>query len=77
MTNAKDPIHFMDSNVKYNEGLTKREYFAARAMQGMLANKSIFNGEIEGNHDAENYDFIGKEAAFIADALIKALNENQ
>lgn len=28
-------------NQTYESGLTKREYFAARALQGMLANPSI------------------------------------
>lgn len=58
-------------------GLTKREYFAAMAMQGLLSNVTVFNGEIQGNHSAENLDFVCKESAYLADALIKALNETQ
>lgn len=50
------------------EGLTLREYFAARAMQGMMSNPSIidqFKGE----------DRIAKHAFVIADAMIKAGGE--
>lgn len=48
-------------------GLTKREYFAAMALQGILAaNKSMPISEI-GN--------VGKVSAFFADELIEALNE--
>jgi hypothetical protein len=54
----------------YHLGLTKREYFAAMAMQGMLANSSNCNTEW-------NYETIGKHCALAADALIKALNEIQ
>jgi len=45
-------------------GLTKREYFAAMAMQGLLAN---------GNY-ITNYKFLGEESVMFANALIEALN---
>jgi hypothetical protein len=45
-------------------GLTKREYFAAMAMQGLLAN---------GNY-ITNYKFLGEESVIFANALIEALN---
>lgn len=83
MTNGNESAHgygycTADGRSVQNEpGLTKREYFAAMAMQGIVSNRSVFNGEIEGNHDGENYDFIAKESVCIADALIKALNETQ
>ena len=44
------------------EGLTKREYFAAMAMQGILARGSFSRG------------FVAKHAVDYADALIDALN---
>ena len=46
-------------------GLTKRELFAAMAMQGMLANES---------NDWDG-DFYAKGAVLLADALIKQLAE--
>lgn len=46
--------------------LTKREYFAALVMQGMMANNKI------GNISAKAY---ADDSVLCADALIKALNE--
>ena len=47
-------------------GLTKREYFAAMAMQGLLANtKNSF------------YERVANDALDAADALINALNKEQ
>ena len=51
----------------YTKGLTKREYFAAMAMQGLLANM--------GNNYL--YEIQAKDSVKIADTLIKALNESQ
>ena len=45
-------------------GLTKREYFAAMAMQGLLANGKYIC----------NYKFLGEESVMFANALIEALN---
>lgn len=54
------------------EGLTKRELFAAMAMQGLLAhNCDHFQGE-----DLEPTG-IGKRSVDLADALITALNEGR
>ena len=47
-------------------GLTKREYFAAKAMQGLLADPSI--SEITG---------IAETAVTLADMLIAALEERK
>lgn len=49
-------------------GLTKREYIAAMAMQGMLANQ--FNCSIESNA-------LAKESISYADALLKQLEESK
>lgn len=59
-----------------NNGLTKREYFAAMAMQGLLTripNKFINDvdlGVLESKRIAE-------ESAIMADELINALNKGQ
>lgn len=49
-----------------NTGLTKREYFAAMAMQGLLANHSLTNADDE---------TIAMTALDAADVLINALNK--
>lgn len=51
-------------------GLTKREYFAAAALQGMLANETMAD-------DAATPSGAGMAAVNIADALIAALNLNK
>lgn len=49
-------------------GLTKREYFAALAMQGILA-----RGPFQGQDPAD--EFVAKWSVDSADALIDALNK--
>lgn len=68
MTDGRHPAFVVpDSDPVWAYGLTKREYFAAAAMQGMLANSS--------------YDWSGEEeeaseqCLAYADSLIDALNE--
>jgi hypothetical protein len=46
------------------EELTKREYFAAMALQGLLANGKYIT----------NYKLLGEESVMFANALIEALN---
>lgn len=46
-----------------NQGLTKREYFATMAMQGLAARPDLA------------YELIPREAIEMADALIEALNK--
>jgi hypothetical protein len=69
-TNSNEPI-----NIIYNlriiistTGLTKREYFAAKAMQGIIANKDGLDIKIER---------IVESAVDIADALIEELNKTK
>ena len=53
--------HFDDSQGAYiqDDGMTLRDYFAARAMQSMLNNSS-------------NYESVAKYAYKMADAMMKA-----
>lgn len=70
MTKPNEPINSIPDLNNHPStwiGLTKREYFAAMAMQGIVANVCT-----DINHQ-EN----AKEAVIHADALIKALNESQ
>lgn len=70
MTHPNDPI-----NPTYNEGylvkegLSKREYFAAQAMIGLLANPSITS--------AFNYSEITILSVKTSDRLIKELNKTE
>lgn len=58
----------------FNSGLTKREYFAALAMQGMLANT---NGAItENGVNSLNPVTIARAAVNQADYLIDYLNQH-
>jgi hypothetical protein len=69
MTTPNDPITLLHSASEKDilfQGLTKREYFAAMAMQGLLANHSLTNA-----HD----EIIAMTALDAADALINALNK--
>ena len=54
-----------------NAGLTKREYFAAMAMQGLMGAKPSSLGHRIMVKD--NNDFVSKAAVRFADALIKEL----
>ncbi len=62
-TNPSDPTFCQNYN-----GLTKREHFAALAMQGFTASP---------DYSAAHCDKIAKYAVEQADALIAALNEAQ
>lgn len=59
-------------------GLTKIEYMATMAMQGMLANpalmEAVTSGEVQNGTASEK---IGRKSVELAQELIKALNEPQ
>jgi len=78
MTNPNDPAFYDASEMdvkpehiakgwKYRPGLSKREYFAAMAMQGLLANPN----------DANQYLNIEARSVRMADILIAALNKEE
>jgi hypothetical protein len=82
MTNGNDSFHpFKERKVfggvayySDNTGLTKREYFAAMAMQGICANlRSIYN--VPEQEGFKLVAMVAEDAVTQADALIKALNE--
>lgn len=76
MTNGSDPTFKTDVTVStlpnkqtiVSLGLTKREYFAAMAMQGILAANFPQGPSQDDRNSAANY------AVVIADALLEALN---
>jgi hypothetical protein len=61
-TMANDSIHNSEQGVQ--DGLTKREYFAAMAMQGFIS-----------KYGTVTPSFISNESVKYADALIEALNK--
>lgn len=64
MTNPNDCAFPFDRNKTIVAGLTKREYFAAMALQGMVA-----------SHLGGTWETLAKVSVIAADALIKELNE--
>lgn len=68
MTQPNDPVYPHPSGYG-NPDLSKREYFAAMAMQGLCANS------IPGSHHQS--DRLAREAVDYADELIKALNKEE
>lgn len=70
MTNGNDSVHPLDKRAAYDAGLTKREYFAAMAMQGLIASTLPVPDIPE-----EMYHGIPIMAVFTADKLIEALNK--
>jgi hypothetical protein len=70
MTEGTDPIAIAhdDLGACINKGLTKREYFAAMAMQGILSGNEI-------NRTGRKMpEYISEYSVNLSDALINALN---
>jgi hypothetical protein len=63
----------IDEGVKIYSGLTKREYFAAKAMQGLITNPKIIRPDFEEEEKSGMEDF-SEIAVKYADGLIKALS---
>ena len=73
MENGKQKAHpFINKNGDAEQGLTKREYFAGLAMQGMLANIDQSYGEP--NVNAASMEFaLKRQQQLINDVAIKAV----
>lgn len=56
-----------------NSGLSKREHFAAMAMQGMLANTDMMKVVMDSDEFASPWDDYAEQAIKQADALLAAL----
>jgi hypothetical protein len=68
-----NPDHVIfNPNFSYQTGLTKREYFAALAMQGLLSNSAMMNySELITRTKSQ----LAQMAISSADALINELNK--
>lgn len=75
MTNPNDSVHalFDDMKNEVSSGLTKREYFAAIALQGLLSIYTTDGDSIVPNK--ENTTYMAQLSVTAADELIKALNQ--
>lgn len=79
-TNPNEPINAIMSHFggASSCGLTKLEYMATMAMQGMLANPALMEAvtaeEVQNSTASEK---IGRKSVELAQELIKALNEPQ
>lgn len=60
------------SSIRRND-LTKREYFAAIAMQGILAN-NVYSEHTRGTQKEIYFEAVAVDAVELADTLIRALN---
>lgn len=68
-TKPNEPINIVEYNNNYiSTGLTKREYFAAMVIQGIISNKDGLDIKIER---------IVESAVDTADALIEELNKTK
>ena len=70
MENGKQPI--LDNQFEDNKGLTKREYFAGLAMNGMLSNIVQSYGKPNVNQESME-NTLRNEQQFIDDVAIKAV----
>ena len=60
-------------NMTGEKGMDLRDYFAAKAMQGMLANRGVIYGA---NADEDDYNG-AKRAYKIADAMMRAREKDE
>lgn len=70
MKNSEEPIYPITNQgtLRNRNGLTKREYFAAMAMQGILANE---------NTGLSSNEVIAKESVKLANLLLTELDKTK
>lgn len=74
MQNGNQPI--LDNQFEDNKGLTKREYFAGLAMQGIMASLTEMKANGQSTlHFAGADEDIAREAVSISDAMLKELDK--
>jgi len=72
MNNSDTPAMPVDGSLR---GLSKREYFAALAMQG-LTSSPLETEKLSHAANKSMKEFVVKQAAAIADALLEELEKN-
>lgn len=68
-TIGDNPIHPIENAPVYFGGLTKREYFAVMAMQGILSDKKLYR--------PDDIESACADAVKMADQLINQLNQTK
>lgn len=76
MSQAFPYASIFPSSPDQQSGLNLREYFAAKALQGLLANPRFETTSIALGEKILLHSDFAREAVDLADALIKALNQN-
>lgn len=64
----------LDDGCSWTQGMTLRDYFAAKAMQGMMSNDNLLNRyKISGEENHISHDVMACTAAYsMADAMLEA-----
>jgi len=85
MKNSDKPAHpftWVTNECNVEPGLTKREYFAALAMQGMIANAGYYPVDWSGKHTEAELEWIkerdeqiARQSSALADALLAELEK--
>lgn len=71
MTDGNDTVNVItDETTMGQSGLTKREYFAAKAMIGLLSNNTMI-----ANDSKNSIEWAAKTSVLLSDALISELNK--
>jgi hypothetical protein len=66
-----------DGRLKVGAGLTKREWFAGMAMQGILASPTPWTADFEASTPMTSWQDVASGSVQMADALIAALNKKE
>jgi hypothetical protein len=77
MENGKQPISPMESDDDLLYGLTKREYFAGLAMQGLLSNSEFIKGGSFDFKSRGTEERVSSIATNISDALLAELERTK
>jgi hypothetical protein len=72
-TSSSDPTNPIGAGGAIAIGLTKREYFAALAMNGILSNS--FNDGVSQPLSSASWEQVGQFAVTMADKLTEELNK--
>lgn len=64
-----DEAKYIAESAKALSGMSLRDYFAAKAMQGILSNPSMID-----YFDKSSFDWVAERANQLADAMLEARN---
>lgn len=74
---AKEPAFPAKDSLSWNSGLTKLEYFAAKAMQALLSNPAIIPRKPPITYEDKHLADIAYSALRYAKSMIEALEKEQ